>query len=186
MDFKTLTIEEYANEVAKKSSVPGGGSVLALTDELAASLLLMVCNFTKEKKGYEDHFRRIEFLMEKVNMIKKRCHDLIDEDARAFKDLMDAFSSKDTMRISNASINAALIPHELLKCSQLLIDYAEEIILIGNKNLISDAEIALDLIKSTINGSLHHIEINLSGIKNESIKNKLLRVVEERKYNGEI
>lgn len=183
MELKSLSIEEYISSVAKKSSVPGGGSVLALTNELAAALLLMVCNFTIDKKGYENSYTRITELIKLVTSIKEECHDLIDEDAIVFKELMNAFSSKDEEKISICSIKAAMTPYKLLKNSELLMQYAKEIMTIGNKNLVSDAEIAYDLAKSSISGSLHHIKINLSSIKDDDVKNMLEKEIKEREKN---
>ena len=54
MIFNEKTILDYTNNVSERSSVPGGGSVLALVNELSASLLLMVARFTLNKKGYEE------------------------------------------------------------------------------------------------------------------------------------
>ena len=62
MSFKDLSIEEYNHALGEKKSTPGGGSALAITLSLACSLLLMVINFTLDKKGYEEHQKRIPFL----------------------------------------------------------------------------------------------------------------------------
>ena len=51
MSFKDLSIEEYNHALGEKKSTPGGGSALAITLSLACSLLLMVINFTLDKKG---------------------------------------------------------------------------------------------------------------------------------------
>ncbi len=170
MELNSLSIKEYINAVSNKTSVPGGGSVLALTNELAAALLLMVCNFTISKKGYENVHDRIERLIKEISLIKDNCHELINEDAISFNNLMLAFKSKNEDNISIAAIDAALTPYKLLKISKSLLKFADEIKLIGNSNLISDAEIAYELIKSSIPGTLHHIQINLKSIKDEKIK----------------
>lgn len=180
MEFKNLKIEEYIKEVSKKSSVPGGGSVLALVNALAASLLLMVCNFTIDKKNYEQHQNRLIQLINNIAKIKDECHQLIDDDTKAFSELMTAFSSKDKEMISKCSYQAAYVPYRLLKNTDQLIEYAKEIILIGNKNLISDAEIAYQLLKSSIDGSKKHIEINLNGIDNPNDKEIFEKFLLER------
>ena len=173
MNFKDKTIAEYINNVSERTSVPGGGSVLALVNELSCGLLLMVSRFTLNKKGYEEIHEKIIEIISVLEESKSELHDLIDEDAIAFSSLMEAFSSKNEDLISKASIEAAIVPQSLYFEAKKLIAIAEELIKIGNKNVISDAQIALDLSKSTLNGCLHHVEINLSAIKDEAIKKNL-------------
>ena len=53
MSFQKFTIEQYQEELGSRKSTPSGGSALGLTLETAASLCLMVCNLTLNKKGYD-------------------------------------------------------------------------------------------------------------------------------------
>ena len=62
MNFSELTIKEYSDILASRTSVPGGGSCLALVLELACSLGLMTANFTLNKKGYEDVEEKVKEL----------------------------------------------------------------------------------------------------------------------------
>ncbi len=186
MKLKDLSISEYTLKVSEKSSTPGGGSVLALTNELAASLLLMVCNFTINKKKYEQYQEEIKNYIVRINALKEDCHNLIDEDAIVFDELMKAYSIKDKELISKCSINAALIPLVLLTNTDHLIEYAKRLIEIGNKNVVSDAKIALDLLCGTIKGSLHHIKINLASILDDEVKNNLENEVLEREKAYEL
>ena len=70
MSFQKFTIEEYQSELESKKATPSGGSALALILETAASLCLMVCNLTVNKKGYEEVRERIIFLSEECIKIK--------------------------------------------------------------------------------------------------------------------
>lgn len=177
MKFNEKTIIEYTNNVSEKSSVPGGGSVLALVNELSASLLLMVARFTLNKKGYEEQNERMLELIDILESSKRICHDLIDEDAESFSNLMKAYSSKDENEISVCSIKAASVPKSLYLEAKKLIYIAEELILKGNKNVVSDAQIALDLSKSSLKGCLHHIEININSILQEDVKEEFITFI---------
>lgn len=184
MELKDLTITDYFNEVTKKTSTPGGGSVLALVNESAASLILMACNFTLDKKGYENVNGQILNFTKKTMLLKENSHSLIDEDAKAFSQLMNAFKSKNTELISNASFKAAKVPLDLLKISDQLILIAKDIIKIGNKNLSSDVQIAYDLLKASLKGTLHHININMSSIIDNKQVNEIKIYLKEReKYD---
>ena len=95
MSFQKLKIEEYQELLASKKSTPSGGSALALTLETAASLCLMVCNLTIDKKGYENVHDKIEEYINLIHNIKEEAKFLMDEDSIAFDLLMKAFKNKD-------------------------------------------------------------------------------------------
>lgn len=177
MEYKNLSIKEYVEEVGKKASVPGGGSVLALVNELASSLLLMVCNFTIGKKGYEINQNRIKELMDEISIIKDDCHNIIDDDAEAFLFLMKAYSNKNKQEITKYSYDCAFVPFRLLNNALKLLNYAKEIMEIGNLNLKSDAQIAYDLAYSSLKGCKHHIVINLDSIDDKKRKDELISIL---------
>lgn len=178
MKFNEKTILEYVNNVSEKSSVPGGGSVLALVNELSASLLLMVARFTLNKKGYEQYYDRALEIIEILEASKAKCHELIDADADAFSKLMKAYTSKNEDKISACSIDAFNVPKELYLESKKIMCLAEELIKNGNKNLVSDAEIAYELAKSSLKPGLKHMEINVDSIKDENIKKQCILFIE--------
>lgn len=177
MKLSDLTINEYFDLLSSKKSVPGGGSCLGLVLEASCSLGLMVCNFTLDKKGYENVQTEIFFLKEELNQIKNKAHNLIDEDGYAYQSVMEAYKSKDKEKISKASIYGSEVPYQLYfftkKCEQL----CSRLCQIGNKNLVSDAKIALDLCSSIYNGCIENIKCNVNGIDDINIKNKYLELI---------
>lgn len=177
MKLNQLTIEEYSNLLESKKSVPGGGSALALVLELASDLALMTCNFTINKIGYENVQEEIEAIINNLQDIKKATHELIDEDGQAYQQVMNAYKTKDKQEISNASIYACEVPYKLYNltkdCEQLCIKVSK----IGNKNLVSDSLIGLDLCKSIYPGCLGNIKCNINNIVDEQIKNKYFELL---------
>ncbi len=183
MNLKGMTIEEYSSLVSEKISAPGGGSVLALVNELAADLLIMVCNFTIGKKNYEHYNERAKEILDELLELKQTCHSIIDDDASAFMDLMASFKTKDNEAISKASITAALVPQKLYECAKKIIIFADELILNGNKNVVSDAKIAKKLAQSSLQGCYHHVQINIENIMDQNIKNQLLDFLKKEEEN---
>lgn len=178
MKLNQLTIEEYSTLLEEKKSIPGGGSALALVLELATDLSLMTCNFTVNKNGYEEVQIEIKSIIEKLKIIKDSAHQLIDEDGIAYQQVMNAYKSKDSLKISKASIYACEVPYKLFKltkeCEELCLRTSK----IGNKNLLSDALISLDLCHSIYSGCLNNIKCNIDNILDENIKNKYLQLGE--------
>ncbi|MBN1637392.1 MAG: glutamate formimidoyltransferase, partial [Ignavibacteriales bacterium] len=85
-----LTVKGFANELSSDSKAPGGGSVAALNAVLAAALGAMVPNLTIGKKGYEQHFERLNEIGEKCQELKSFFIQAIDDDADAFNKVIEA------------------------------------------------------------------------------------------------
>ena len=173
MSFQKLTIEEYQYLLESKKSTPSGGSALALVLETAASLCLMVCNLTINKKGYEDVYSQIETYIQEIGQIKEESKKLMDEDSIAFNALMEAFKAKDNELIASRAIDSAMVPFRLYNETKKLQDIAEVLIKIGNKNVQSDAIIAFDLCKSIYPGSILNIKANIPFIQDSKVIEKL-------------
>ncbi|MGN1295390.1 MAG: cyclodeaminase/cyclohydrolase family protein [Bacilli bacterium] len=168
MSFKDLSIEEYNRILGEKKSTPGGGSALAITLSLACSLCLMVINFTIDKKGYEDHKERLLILKEKMEQIEEKAFSLADEDSLTFKALMASYKYQDSDLISQRAKECCLVSYNLYLYTEQVEAIARELILKGNKNLISDAKIAASLCISIYPGCKMNIEANMSSIKDSS------------------
>ena len=177
MELNALPIYEYTKLLEEKKSVPGGGSCLGLVLELACSLGMMVLNFTIDKKGYENVYEEAKILLNDLNKIKKKAHLIINEDGEAYRKVMEAYRLKDEKRISEASIVGCEVPYQLYlltkECENILL----RVNLIGNKNLLSDAEIGIDLCRSIYHGAKLNIKCNVNGITDLAIKEKYLQIL---------
>ena len=168
MAFKDLSIEEYNCALSEKKSTPGGGSALAISLSLACSLCLMVINFTIDKKGYEKNQERMISLKEKVEQIKEKAFVLSDEDSLTFKSLMSSYKYQDSDLISERAKECCLVPYKLYLLTEQVETIAQELLIKGNKNLVSDAQIAADMCMSIYRGCKMNIEANLPSIKDVS------------------
>ena len=110
MELLNLSVKDYLDELSKKVSTPGGGSALAIVLSLSASLGLMALNFTVNKKGYEDKQEKVKEYILKFEEIKNVGEKLIDEDAKSYKALMDAYRKKDETAIRKAACYACEVP----------------------------------------------------------------------------
>ncbi len=174
MKFNDMTISEYCLALKSKTSVPGGGSALALTLEMACSLALMTARFTIDKKGYENYQTEIKSSIDKLENFAIKAHELIDLDGLAFQALMKAYSNKNQNEIAEKSEEASEIPYLLYKYTKDVEDLASRLMVIGNKNVASDASIAVDLCKAIYPGCILNIKANISNIKNEGLRKKYL------------
>lgn len=178
MSFQKFTIEQYQEELGSRKSTPSGGSALGLTLETAASLCLMVCNLTLNKKGYEEIQNRVESLTNEVIEIKENAKKLMDEDSISFDALMKAFRNKNQEEISLRAIDSALVPYRLYCETKKLQAIAEVLIEIGNKNVQSDAIITFDLCNAIYRGSILNIKANIPYISNQEVLEKLNSILD--------
>ena len=167
MELLNLSVKDYLDELSKKVSTPGGGSALAIVLSLSASLGLMALNFTINKKGYEDKQEKVKEYILKFEEIKNIGEKLIDEDAKSYKALMDAYRKKDETAIRKAACYACEVPLTLYLKAKILEEYLIDIHPLCNKNLLSDVDIALDLINSVYSGSKTNLLLNIADVPEE-------------------
>lgn len=178
------TLENYLNELSSGSPTPGGGNVSALCGVLAAALGQMVCSLTIGKKKYlevEDEFKKIK---EELGKFGEEFRGLAERDNRAFEKVMQSFKlPKDTdaqieersAAIKTATMEAAIVPAEVItKCGRLL-PYLESIAEKGNRNSISDAGVALSLTKTAAEGAFLNVVINCSSLSNRAAADKFMK-----------
>lgn len=177
MSFLDLKVSEYLSKVGDKTSTPGGGSVLGLVLSLACNLDMMVCNFTLNKKGYEEVTKEVETLINEINSIDLEAKKLMDEDSISFSKLMDAYRSKDEDKIASSSIDAAMVPYKLFIETKKLEEISSRLCEIGNKNVTSDSQIAHDLCLSIYDGCRLNIEANIRSIKDVEVLKQLNSVL---------
>lgn len=186
--LKDMKIDEFSDELSGDSPAPGGGSVAALAGVMAASLVSMVANLTHGKKGYEEHFDRMEQVAEKAQVLKDRFIGLIDRDTDAFNSLMaasklpkktDEQKEARDKAVQEATKGAINIPVSVMESCIELLDIMDETAEHGNKNSVSDAGVAALNAISCCEGAYMNVLINLPGITDNDYAEKTRKHAEE-------
>jgi len=176
-------MKDFVEDTAARLPAPGGGSVAALVGSLGAALLCMVGRYTvgkKQYKGVEDEVARI---LKIADGLKDELSSLIQEDIKAYQKYSHASGlPKDTPQQKEARNQAvelsvkeaALVPLKTSKLSLRVIELAEEILPLGNLNLISDVGVGVLLAEAALEAAAINVQINLSYIKDS-------RFIEEKK-----
>jgi len=151
-EFLQGSIEGYLKELASRSTVPGGGSVSALTAALGAGLNLMVMNYSPD--GEE-----MGALRKEQQDILGRLSVLIDEDCRAFRALMSTLSEKKDAE--EAFKNAARVPLETCRASLRSIEVTAELPGRANSNLATDIGCAAHNLMAAFRAARLNVEVNL-------------------------
>ncbi|CAN2042273.1 Cyclodeaminase/cyclohydrolase family protein [Candidatus Magnetomoraceae bacterium gMMP-15] len=176
MKFEQQSVHNFINELASGNASPGGGSVSALCGALGAALSVMVSRLTMKK----DNFENVKDIMEEIEKTGKDLIQkfliLVQEDADAYKEVMDAFQlSEDTEENKNlreAAIQSAMkkaskAPIEIINASKKLIDLVQTLVEDGNPNAMPDAGAALQIAKTAAITASYNLLVNLPEISDE-------------------
>ncbi|MFH0798773.1 MAG: glutamate formimidoyltransferase [Pseudomonadota bacterium] len=178
----SMTVKDFANELASSSPAPGGGSAAALSGALSAALTSMVAALTFDKKGFEKHRAEMEEIGVRAQELLRAQVKSIDDDTAAFNRVMDALSlpkGTDEQKaarkaaIEEANKGATLEPLGTLERSISMLDIALSVAEKGNPNSLSDAGVAGLTARAAAHGAYYNVLINLAGIS-------------DKKWSGEI
>ena len=169
----SLSVGGFTNELSTNSPAPGGGSVAALAGSLGAALSSMVAALTHEKKGFESQKSEMDMIGQDAQVIKDRLAFLVDEDTRAFNNVMaanrlpaidDAEKIMKDDAILKANQYAIDVPFEVATLCYSIIQLADVLVSKGNPNSVSDAEVAAEVALAGVRGAAMNVLINLPGV----------------------
>ena len=137
------TCTEFADVLAAKESVPGGGGAAAYAGALGVALCSMVGNFTTGKKKYAEYEEDVQRMLADGEAIRKRLLELVEEDAAAFYPLSQAYGipKEDPTRaetLEKCTKDALAGPLEMMRQIAKAIELLEEMNVKGSRMLISD------------------------------------------------
>lgn len=171
--LKDKTIEKFLDELASKSPAPGGGSIAALSGALSAALVSMVCRLTIGKKKYREVQKEIKKILNASEKLREELTKLIDEDTKAYNQVVKAFKLSGRPDIEKVLKQAAEVPLETAQNCKKVLELAIRVAKIGNKNALSDIKIAKLLAQTGIKAAILNVKINLSLIKDKRFKERV-------------
>lgn len=155
----------FADALASKASVPGGGGAAAMAGALGVALCSMVGNFTVGKKKYAEVEEDVKTIMAKAESLRTRLLELVQADALAFAPLSKAYAipkdapGRDQM-LEEATVNACKAPIEMVRCCAESVDMLEEMLEKGSKMLISDVGCGALLCKAAMESAALNVFVN--------------------------
>ena len=174
MNTAGYNIDEYVKELGSKAPVPGGGGASAVAGALSAALAGMVCNLTVGKKSYiavEDDVKRI---LEDMNKHMESFIRLSDKDAEVFYPLSQAYGFKPQNNeekklheenMEKLLFNAAMVPLDIMKEAYSMLGAIDFLAKKGSKLAVSDAGVAVSMLRSAVCGAMMNVVINVKYMK---------------------
>ena len=165
-----LPIHDFLERLGSSDPVPGGGSAAALAAAMGAALVAMVAELTIGRPAYAEHEETVRKL--RFDAVERRAElvDLAQQDADAY-DLVvrarrmpkesEAEKNARSAALGTAMVAAARAPLRAAVVASEVLDLAERIAPIGNRNAVSDAGVAALLAAAGLRGAVLNVRINL-------------------------
>ena len=177
-----MNLEKFAFETASESPAPGGGSISAYSGAMGAALATMVANLSANKRGWDDRWEEFSSWAEKGISYQKELLELVDEDTKAFNQIIDAFKlpkenefdiKKRNDAIQNATKNAILTPYRVMQVALDSMSVIKKMAEIGNPNSITDACVAALCARTAVRGAFLNVQINCLDYNDKSFVDEI-------------
>ncbi len=157
--YKNHTLKEYSDVLSKRVPVPGGGSAGALTAALGASLISMVANYSIDRGSPKPIEKEICDILKESEEIRERLLDLVDLDAEAYLEVVKARRESPAKK-KVALKKARQVPMEVCQLCYRAVDLMPYLVKYGNPYLMSDIEVASEMLLAAFRSALINVEIN--------------------------
>lgn len=182
-----LSLRGFIEEVAARSSTPGGGSVSAVLAALGAGLGAMVAKLTYGVRKFESVDAQMRAAIPPLHETTRSLIAMIDADTNAFNDYMEgvrmpsgtpAEKAARTERMQQGLKTAVNVPLQTMTIAdsawEALCDTARH----GNPASRSDIQVGARALETGIWGAYQNVVINLEGITDDAFKAETLKLAD--------
>ena len=157
--YSNHTLKEYVDALSARTPVPGGGSAVALVAALASALISMVAQYSIKPDQPKPVQRKFQNILAKNERLRKRLLQLVDADAEAYLKVVQSRHSGQNKK-KFALRNARGVPQEVCRLCYATLQLTPFLAERGNQYLLSDVEVALELLSAAFHSAKINVEIN--------------------------
>ncbi len=178
-----MSLRRFIEEVASRSSAPGGGSVSAQLAAVGIGLGAMVAKLTYGVRKFEAVDAEMRAIIPPLHAITKQLIPLIDADTDAFADYMEALrlprETSEEIRLRHAAMQAGLktaidIPLATMRLGDRAWEPMQAVARYGNPASKSDIQVGARALETGIWGAWQNVLINMIDIEDEAYKAGIL------------
>lgn len=158
-EFKDHTLQEYLDRLSAREPVPGGGSAAALSSALGAGLISMVIQYSLGKGRSPAVEKKLQKHLASVTKIRQELLALVDEDAKAYLGVVAARKLDKKVKQA-ARKRACAVPRLICRLSNQVVDISPFVVEHGNPHLLSDVEVALELLLAGYHSAVVMVKVN--------------------------
>ncbi len=166
-----------------KNTTPAAGSVSALVASLGISLAVLAGNLTIGRQKYmdlpEEVKKDLKESYEGITSANQRLNELIDEDKRAYDQVISAFKrhkegktdlKEKERELEQADKGALEVPLQIARESLKALKLMEPFVKYGNPNCRADLAVSVINLHAGLEGALAIVASNLKNLKEEEEK----------------
>ena len=182
--FTQLSCEEFAERLAARESVPGGGGAAALVGALGAALCSMAGSFARRSSGASEEDADLDELMEEAEDVRFRLLELVEEDADGFAPVIEAYrlpkDDPDRPRATErATEGACMAPLAMMgECCRAIV-LLERMGERSSQQLISDVACGVLLARAALECASVNVYVNTSALKDRYMAERIESSVSE-------
>jgi len=182
--MRTMQLEQYVSSLASHDSIPGGGSASAVAATLAAALGSMISKVSEDKAGDAESKAAMIRYRQRAKNLRTMLLDCVNEDAKAFDDLMHIYmlpKSEEgrTERLQRALKNAAAVPSKVVTMCAKVIDLHTEIAEYVYDLGLADVGTGIVLAWGAMNGACLNVKINTNMMNDREYADKVNKQTDE-------
>ncbi|TKB05855.1 glutamate formimidoyltransferase [Desulforhopalus sp. IMCC35007] len=179
----SLTLRGFIEEVAARSSAPGGGSASAAIAAIGTGLGSMVGKLTWGVRKFDAVQSKMKEAIPVLHAVSQQLIPMIDADTSAFNEYMEGLrmpkNSEAERKARIAKMQAGLrtaiqVPLTTMRLGDKAWDALCVVAQYGNPASKSDSQVGARSLETGIWGAYQNVLINLEGIKDEQYKKEIL------------
>lgn len=175
----SMSLRGFIEEIAARTSAPGGGSASAAMAAMGIGLGSMVAKLTQGVRKFEIVESHMQKSIPVLHELTKELIPMIDADTSAFNEYMEGLrlpvgteAEKEARRAKmQAGLKAAIqIPLTTMRLGDRAWDTLCEVARYGNPASKSDVQVGAKALETGIWGAFQNVLINMKDIKDETFK----------------
>jgi formiminotetrahydrofolate cyclodeaminase len=163
-------LADWSDALAAHTATPAGGSAAAIAAGLGAALVAMVAGLTASRLSYAESRPECDAAGERAEFLRRRLLALAEEDAEAFREVLEALAlprgseeeiARRTAARDDALKAAAAVQYELVLLAGETADLGESLVQRGLRSAVGDAGTAVFLAAAGARAAYWAIRSNL-------------------------
>jgi len=178
-----MSVRGFIEEIAARTSAPGGGSASAAMAAMGTGLGSMVAKLTYGVRKYENADIHMRKQIPILHELTRKLIPMIDADTSAFNEYMEGLrmphvtETEKTARQAKmqAGLKTAInVPLTVMRLGDAAWDALCEVARYGNPASKSDVQVGAKALKTGIWGAFQNVLINMKDMRDEAYKMKIL------------
>ncbi len=183
-----MSVRDFIEEIASRSSAPGGGSASAAIAAIGVGLGSMVAKLTHGVRKFEDIQPHMMKVIPPLHQLTGQLIPMIDADTSAFNEYMEGLRMPKTTEAEKKARTAKMqeglktaikVPLNTMRLGDEAWDALYDVARFGNPASKSDTQVGAKALETGIWGACQNVLINMKGIKDSSFKTTILQEAED-------